>query len=54
MKEKLKEEFGQKPFLPYFQMCVSAYPRQVNESVEVYAADISRLVAVLCELFFFA
>lgn len=45
MKEKLKEAFGQKQFLLYFQSCVSARPRQVNESLEVYAADISRLVA---------
>lgn len=45
MKEKLKEAFGQKQFLLYFQTCVSARPRHVNESLEVYAADVSRLVA---------
>ena len=38
MKERLKEAFGQKQFLLYFQTCVSAWPRQVNESLEVYAA----------------
>ena len=45
VKEKLQEAFGQKQFLLYFQTCVSARPRQGNESLEVYAADISRLVA---------
>jgi len=50
-KEKLKEAFGQKQFLLYFQTCVPAPPCQVNESLEVYADDISMLVVVLCELF---
>ena len=45
VKEKLNEAFGQKQFLLYFQTCVSARPRQANESLELYAADISRLVA---------
>jgi len=45
MKEKLKEAFGQKQFLLYFQTRVPAQPCQVNESLEVYTADISRLVA---------
>ena len=45
VKEKLKDAFGQKQFLLYFQTCISARPRQPNESLEVYAADVSRLVA---------
>ena len=45
VKERLKDAFGQKQFLLYFQMCISAQPRQLNESLEVYAADVSRLVA---------
>ncbi|XP_054874671.1 uncharacterized protein LOC118471314 [Amphiprion ocellaris] len=45
VKEKLNEAFGQKQFLLYFQTCVSARTRQANESLELYAADISRLVA---------
>lgn len=45
VKEKLAEAFGQRQFLLYFQTCVSARPRQANECLEVYAADISRLVA---------
>ncbi|KAK7906740.1 hypothetical protein WMY93_015352 [Mugilogobius chulae] len=45
VKEKLNEAFGQKQFLLYFQTCVSARPRLANESLELYAADISRLVA---------
>lgn len=45
VKERLNEAFGQKQFLLYFQTCVSARPRLANESLELYAADISRLVA---------
>lgn len=45
VKEKLKDTFGQKQFLLYFQTCISARPHQPNESLEVYAADVSRLVA---------
>lgn len=45
VKEKLQEAFGQKQFILYFQTCVAARPRQPNESLEIYAADISRLVA---------
>lgn len=44
VKERLKEAFGQKQFLMYFQTYVCARSRQSNESLEVYAADISRLV----------
>ena len=44
VKEKLQDAFGQKQFLFYFRSCVNARPRQENESLEVYAADISRLV----------
>ncbi|CAL9691070.1 unnamed protein product [Knipowitschia caucasica] len=45
VKEKLNEAFGQKQFLLYFQTCVSACPRGASESLELYAADLSRLVA---------
>uniref|UniRef100_A0AAV2J093 Retrotransposon gag domain-containing protein n=1 Tax=Knipowitschia caucasica TaxID=637954 RepID=A0AAV2J093_KNICA len=45
VKEKLNEAFGQKQFLLYFQTCVSARPRGASESLELYAADLSRLVA---------
>ena len=45
VKEKLKDAFGMKQYLLFFQTCVNARPRQENESLEVYAADISRLVA---------
>ena len=45
VKERLKDAFGQKQFLLYFQTCIAARPRQPNESLEVYGADISRLVA---------
>lgn len=45
VKEKLQEVFGQKQFRFYFQTCISARPSQPKESLEVYAADISRLVA---------
>lgn len=43
MKERLKEAFGQKQFLLYFQTCVSAWQKHVNDSLEVCAAEISRL-----------
>lgn len=43
--KKLKDAFGRKQFLLYFQTCISAWPRQSNESLEVYAADVSRLMA---------
>uniref|UniRef100_A0AAV2LXX7 Gypsy retrotransposon integrase-like protein 1 n=1 Tax=Knipowitschia caucasica TaxID=637954 RepID=A0AAV2LXX7_KNICA len=42
VKEKLNEAFGQKQFLLYFQTCVSARPRVASESLELYAADLSR------------
>ena len=44
VKEKLKDAFGQKQFLLYIQTCISVRPRQPIESLEVYAADVSRLV----------
>ena len=45
VKEKLSAAFGQRHFLLHFQTCVSARKRQHAESLEVYAADITRLVS---------
>lgn len=42
--EKLKEVFGRKEYMLYFQTFVNARPRQPKEALEVYAAEIGRLV----------
>lgn len=44
VKERLLDAFGQKQFILYFQTCLNARPRHPNESLEVFAAEISRLV----------
>ena len=44
VKEKLQEAFGRKHFLERFRANLSARPRAPGESLEVYAAEISRLV----------
>ncbi|XP_061765808.1 uncharacterized protein LOC133558442 [Nerophis ophidion] len=44
VKEKLQEAFGQKRFLDCFRANISARLRAPGESLEVYAADISKLV----------
>ena len=44
-KNKLKEAFGQKQYLDRFRANLSARPRAQRESLVVYAAEISRLVA---------
>ncbi len=43
-KERLKEAFGQLQFMDRFRASLSARPRAPRESLEVYAAEISRLV----------
>lgn len=43
-KEKLKEVFGPKYSLPFFQTHVNARPHKSGESLDVYSADITRLV----------
>ncbi len=43
-KERLKEAFGQRQFMDRFRASLSARPRAPRESLEVYAAEISRLV----------
>ncbi|KAK7926034.1 hypothetical protein WMY93_008344 [Mugilogobius chulae] len=44
VKEKLEKVFGPKYSLPFFQTHVNARPRQPGESLDVYSADITRLV----------
>lgn len=44
VKDKMKEVFAQKQYIPFFQTYVNARPRKPNESLEVYGADITRLV----------
>lgn len=44
VKEKLREGFGPKYSLPFFQTHVNARPRKPGESLDVYSADITRLV----------
>lgn len=44
VKEKLREVFGPKYSLPFFQTNVNARPRKPGESLDVYSADITRLV----------
>ncbi|KAK3568728.1 hypothetical protein QTP86_014757, partial [Hemibagrus guttatus] len=44
VKEKLKEAFGQRQFMDRFRASLSARPRAPRESLEVYAAEVSRLV----------
>ncbi|XP_073796767.1 uncharacterized protein [Danio rerio] len=43
-KKRLKEAFGQRHFMDRFRASLSACPRGPRESLEVYAAEISRLV----------
>uniref|UniRef100_A0AAV2LUH3 Retrotransposon gag domain-containing protein n=1 Tax=Knipowitschia caucasica TaxID=637954 RepID=A0AAV2LUH3_KNICA len=45
VKEKLAGAFGQRQFMDRFRATLSARPRAAGESLEVYAADVSRLVA---------
>ena len=45
VKERLKEAFGRKQFLDRFRANLSARSRAPHESLVVFAADISRLVA---------
>uniref|UniRef100_A0AAV2LHR9 Uncharacterized protein n=1 Tax=Knipowitschia caucasica TaxID=637954 RepID=A0AAV2LHR9_KNICA len=45
VKEKLAGAFGQRQFMDRFRATLSARPRGAGESLEVYAADVSRLVA---------
>ena len=44
VKDRMKGVFGQKHFLTTFQSYVNARPRLPNEALEVYAAEITRLV----------
>lgn len=44
VKEKLKEAFGRRQFMERFRASLSARPRAARESLEVYAAEISKLV----------
>lgn len=44
VKERLQEAFGQKHFLECFRANLSARPRAPGESLDVYAAEVSRLV----------
>ncbi|ROL52847.1 hypothetical protein DPX16_8410 [Anabarilius grahami] len=44
VKERLKEAFGQRQFMDRFRASLSARPRAPRESLEVYAAEIGRLV----------
>lgn len=43
-KDRLKEAFGQRQFIDRFRASLSARPRAPRESLEVYAAEISRLM----------
>lgn len=43
-KEKLKEAFGQRQLMDRFRASLSARPRAPRESLEVFAAEMSRLV----------
>ena len=43
-KDKLRNVFGSKYTLPFFQTHVNARPRKPGESLDVYSADITRLV----------
>lgn len=45
VKEKLGGAFGQRQFMDRFRASLTARPRAAGESLEVYAADVSRLVA---------
>ncbi|KAK7922816.1 hypothetical protein WMY93_009718 [Mugilogobius chulae] len=45
VKEKLGGAFGQRQFMDRFRANLSARPRAAGESLEVYAADVCRLVA---------
>ena len=44
VKDKLRDVFGPKYSLPFFQTNVNARPRKPDESLDVYSADITRLV----------
>lgn len=44
VKEKLRDVFGPKYSLSFFQTHVNARPRKPGESLDVYSADITRLV----------
>lgn len=44
VKEKLRDVFGPQYSLPFFQTHVNARPRKPGESLDVYSADITRLV----------
>ena len=44
LKEKLRDVFGPIYSLPFFQTHVNARPRKPGESLDVYSADITRLV----------
>lgn len=44
VKERLRDVFGPKYSLPFFQTHVNARPRKPGESLDVYSADITRLV----------
>lgn len=44
VKEKLRDVFGPIYSLPFFQTHVNARPRRPGESLDVYSADITRLV----------
>lgn len=44
VKERLQEAFGQRHFLDCFRANLSARPRASGESLELYAAEISKLV----------
>lgn len=44
VKERLQEAFGQRHFMDCFRANLSARPRAPGESLDVYAADISKLV----------
>ncbi|KAL0157406.1 hypothetical protein M9458_048652, partial [Cirrhinus mrigala] len=44
VKGRLKEAFGQRQFMDRFRASLSARPRAPRESLEVYVAEISRLV----------
>ncbi|KAF4104563.1 hypothetical protein G5714_013894 [Onychostoma macrolepis] len=41
-KERVKEAFGQRQFMDRFKASLSARPRALRDSLEVYAAEISR------------
>lgn len=44
VKEKLRDVFGPKYSVPFFQTHINARPRKPGESLDVYSADITRLV----------